>query len=245
MLTTMTPARHLDWSGCFNVRDLGGLSAGTRRTRRGAVIRADDVSLLTSAGWQALRAHGIRTVIDLRNPDEITADRSPRPDELTTVNVPIDDVHDTELWSYIQDHELDGTPLYYQPFLDRKPGCCAAAIAAVADARPGGVVIHCSMGRDRTGLVSLLLLALAGVDPEHIIADYAASAERLPARYSALGLDDQNALITDVLKRKNTSIRELLVDLLAGLAVDTYLKKGGIGDAELRAVRTRLLETPG
>jgi protein tyrosine/serine phosphatase len=79
--------RHLDWEGCFNVRDLGGLPAkGGRRTRWGAVVRADALDGLTQAGWRALTEHGVRTVIDLRNDDELGVDVAPRPRHVTTIH---------------------------------------------------------------------------------------------------------------------------------------------------------------
>lgn len=64
-----------------------------------------------------------------------------------------------------------GTPLYYRPFLDAKPGRIAAVLTAIARVH-GGVIFHCGAGRDRTGLISLLLLSIAGVTPEAIVADY-------------------------------------------------------------------------
>ena len=72
--------RDVDWEGCLNARDLGGLpAAGGRRTRWGAVVRADAPDHLTAAGWAAVRAHGVRTVVDLRNEDELGARRRPAP----------------------------------------------------------------------------------------------------------------------------------------------------------------------
>src|SRR5919199_5798139 len=109
--------RHLDWEGCFNVRDLGGLrTADGRETRRGAVIRADAVDRLTAAGWRALDEHGVRTIIDLRNDDELGRDTAPRPPGVATLHLPLDGVHDRQFW----DHwERQGPPLYYGPFLER------------------------------------------------------------------------------------------------------------------------------
>jgi protein-tyrosine phosphatase len=174
----MTAGRHLDWEGCLNVRDLGGLpAAGGRVTRWGAVVRSDSPAGLTPAGWSALRAHGIRTIVDLRNDDERTTYSAAA--GLDTVHVPLDDLGDTEFWRRIWDDDLDGTPRYYRPFLEHKAERCAAAVAAVADARPGGVLVHCTIGRDRTGLVSLLLLALVGVAPADIADDYELSNPRL------------------------------------------------------------------
>src|SRR5947208_3342116 len=56
----VTADRNLDWQGCFNARDLGGLRTDDgRTTRRGAVVRAESLDRLTAAGWSALQAHGI------------------------------------------------------------------------------------------------------------------------------------------------------------------------------------------
>src|SRR4051812_48830015 len=95
--------RHLAWDDSFNVRDLGGFPvAGGGRTRRGALVRADGLNRLTAAGWAALWGHGVRTVIDLRNDDEVaaTADAVPRPAALATIRVPLDDSADTAFWRY-------------------------------------------------------------------------------------------------------------------------------------------------
>ena len=66
------------------------------RTRWGAVVRADGLDGLTRAGWSALVAHGMRTVVDLRNDEEIASmpDVEPRPRDLAYVHVPFDDVAD-------------------------------------------------------------------------------------------------------------------------------------------------------
>lgn len=127
--------RHLEWEGCFNVRDLGGIPVlGGGMIRPGAVVRSDSPERLTPVGWAAMVAHGVRTVIDLRNDQERQGDLWARPMELTTVHVPLDDAGDTEFWTYLWDNELDGSPLYYRPFLERKAQQCAAVIAAVARA---------------------------------------------------------------------------------------------------------------
>lgn len=233
--------RHLEWAGCWNARDLGGLpTRDGRRTVPGAVVRADSLDALTPAGWQALYDHGVRTVVDLRDPHEVARDGS-APDGVTTVSVPLDDSADTAMWRYFWDHGLDGSPLYYRPFLERKPERCAAAVAAVARAAPGGVVIHCGLGRDRTGLLALLLLAVAGVTPEAIADDYALSTARLPARWSARGEQDQTVEVERLLRRAGTTARESLLATLAWLDPDGYLRAAGLPDADLTALRRRLL----
>src|SRR3954454_1665425 len=115
--------RHLDWGGRANARGPRGLPAADgRRTRRGAGVRADALDDLTAAGWAALWAHGVRTVVDLRNDDELTDALSPRPAALTTVHAPLDGVDDTEFWDVWAAGPQFGTPLYYGPHLERMPG---------------------------------------------------------------------------------------------------------------------------
>jgi protein-tyrosine phosphatase len=168
--------RHLSWDGCSNVRDLGGLG----RIRRGALVRADALQQLSAEGWRALDRHGIRTVVDLRNPDEIGEDAAPRPPGVTTIRIPLDGMRDTEFWSQWLDRPEFGTPHYYGPWLERFPDRASRTLAAIARARPGGVAYHCGIGRDRTGLVTMLLLAALDVAPEAAAEDYALSAGRVP-----------------------------------------------------------------
>ena len=242
----MTVGRDLDWEGCFNVRDLGGLpTTDGRETRRGAVVRAATLDGLNAAGWSALRAHGIRTIVDLRNDPERDAWKEPPAAGLTTVHVPLDDAADTEFWQHCWDNELDGSPLYYRPFLERKPERCAAAVTAIARAEPGGVAFHCGAGRDRTGIVTLLLLALVGVVPEEIAADYELSNLRLPPFWAARGEADQTAEIEAILSREGTTARALLLDILATLDAEDYLRRAGVRDDDLSAIRDRLLGRAG
>jgi protein-tyrosine phosphatase len=236
--------RHLDWDGCFNVRDLGGLpAAGGRVVRRGALVRADSLAGLTAAGWAALRAHGVRTVVDLRNDDELaTGDAAPRPDGIATVRVPLDGVEDTAFWDVWASGPQFGTPLYYAPFLERAPERTGRAVAAIARARPGGVAVHCVGGRDRTGLVAIVVLALLGVAPEHIAADYALSAPRLATRHAAAGTDDDGPALEAFLAERGTTAEALVVELVETLDHAALLRAGGLTPGDLAALLARLLE---
>lgn len=234
--------RHLDWEGCFNARDLGGLPAADgRSTRWGAVVRADALDGLTAAGWAALVAHGVRTVIDLRNDDELGEDAAARPPEVATVRIPLDVTEDREFWSVWQNGPQFGTPLYYRPHLDRFPERSAAVVRAVARAGPGGVAFHCSGGRDRAGQVSMLLLALVGVRDDIIAADYGLSFERLQARYAALGEEDQGPSLRSYLQERGTTAEALIVELLSGLDVEARLVDAGLGADDVAVLRRRLL----
>jgi protein-tyrosine phosphatase len=221
--------RVLAWEGCNNVRDLGGLRTGDgRMTRWGAMVRSDTPARLTTAGWAALYAYGIRTIMALRThgmvEDELNV-TPPYPD-LAVVQVAIEDLTDQEFVQNWVNTNFWGTPLYYQDALQRWPERHAAAISAIAQAQPGGVLFHCIRGHDRTGIIALLLLGLVGVLPEEIIADYELSPD--PFR-------------DELLARHNTSVRQAILNLLAGLNIDSYLSLGGVSPADLAAVRKRFL----
>lgn len=221
--------RVLVWDGCTNVRDLGGLSTCDGHTTRWrAIIRSDSPARLTAAGWSALYAYGIRTIITLRTygmlEDELNF--SLRYSDIETVQAAIEDITDKEFLQQWAATNLWGTPLYFKDALRRWPERHAAVISAIARAQPGGVLFHCVRGHDRTGIIALLLLTLVGVTPDDIIADYELSPD--PDR-------------DELLAREHSSVREAVLSALAGLNIDSYLSTSGVSQDELVAVRKRLL----
>lgn len=253
--------RAVRWEGFCNARDLGGLPTVTGAlTRYGRLIRSADTRFITAAGWEAARDAGIRVVIDLRNPDEVEPGSLPmatlgagtfavpaaraaaaRPAGIQTMLIPLDDIEDLGLWRRLNGEGLNGTPLYYRPFLDAKPGRIAAALTAIARVRDGGVIFHCGAGRDRTGLISLLLLALAGVTPEAVVADYELTFGQLAPLYAALGLESGEPDVREYLRSRGTTVSETIISLVRNLDVAGYLAAAGVSGADIGALRRRLL----
>jgi len=242
----MSEERHLDWPGCFNVRDLGGLEAiGGRRTVRGALVRADSLQRLTGEGWQALLDHGVRTVIDLRNEDECGPDSAPRPGRLTTHHLPLDNIEARDFWEdEWESGPQFGTPLYYGAHILRFPDRSAGVLSAIARAEPGCVAVHCAGGRDRTGQIAMLALALAGVDAQVIGEDYELSHQRLSALSASLGQDDEAPQLTGYLRERGTNVAEIISDTLSSIDVEGQLRTGGLGGDDLTALRERMLGPP-
>ncbi|NEC16640.1 tyrosine-protein phosphatase [Streptomyces sp. SID8014] len=226
--------RHLIWDGCFNVRDLGGLGRHTP----GAFVRADSVEKLTADGWAAAHAHGVRTVLDLRNDDEQGTDAAPRPDGITTVRLPLEDIEDTAFREPWFTDWRWGTPLHYRPFLDRFPERVAAT-AEVLAAAPGGVAFHCAAGRDRTGLVSLLLLSLAGATPEEIAADYALSEERMTPVFTAMGRAEEAARQAAAYRAHATSPYAEMLKVARWFDGAAYLAAAGVPGTTVAALQAR------
>lgn len=177
--------RELAWEGCVNVRDLGGLPTGDGGTTRfGAVVRADNVRRLTPTGWEQLFAYGIRTVVDLRFEEERSDDPSSTP-PVTVVPVSLFGVHDHEEAARVDaltraaPSAAGATTLLYLDVLESCRASIGRAVRAVADAPEGGVVVHCFVGKDRTGIVAALVLRVAGVPEEIVAEDYAISGLRV------------------------------------------------------------------
>jgi protein tyrosine/serine phosphatase len=156
-------------------RDLGGIRTRDGLTvRPGALVRARSLDDLVDDDWTELHDLGVRTLIDLRNDDERAA--APSPAGITAVHLPLDGIDDRGFWDEWASDWRFGTPVYYAPHIGRFPERSVAVLEAIAHARPGGVLFHCMGGRDRTGMIAMLVLALVGVAAEDIAADYELSA---------------------------------------------------------------------
>jgi protein-tyrosine phosphatase len=244
------PPNNLNWDGCLNVRDLGGhRTQDGGETCYGAVIRADSVRELTRAGWAAAVDYGVKTIVDLRMDSELTAD--------APVELPVDVVHvpflvdDEEAFAEVES-VAEAAPDYtaatravYLVFLERFRENVAAAIAAVARAPEGGVVVHCMGGKDRTGLVTALLLHLAGVDDEQIGADYALSEKRLRPRHdlwlAEAGTDAERERIRRIAATPAASIVGVLAELEDRYgSVEAFLRAAGLSDEDRERARKRL-----
>ncbi|MER5810137.1 tyrosine-protein phosphatase [Streptomyces sp. NPDC002033] len=235
-MTVTNVGRFVDWEGCFNARDLGGI--GTLAP--GVLVRSDSLDGLTARGWTTLAAHGVRTVVDLRNDGEPGVDHAPRPAGLTTLRIPLDGIEHRDFWDVWWGTPGFGTPAYFRPFLERFPDRVAAVARAVADAPPGGVVFHCGLGRDRTGIVALVLLRLAGADPVEIADDHARSEPRVRARYAAGGQPYDATTIEEYVAGLGTTVHALAEGAARWLDAGAYLRAAGLSGRELARLRGRL-----
>lgn len=238
------------WEGCLNVRDLGGLpTADGGTTRGGTVIRADNVRKLSDTGLQALVAHGVRRIVDLRWPEEIAGDPS-RDMQVEVVHVSVlgarlDEEYFAELDAFLAANDaVEHYAFSYGDFLERYRDRFGLAFAAIAEV-DGPVVVHCAGGKDRTGLVAAILLRLAGVPIETVAEDYALSDANLrPLNDPWIGKAASEA---ERSKREKLSLtpaeamervlREL--DARYGDAAG-YLRAAGLDDAQVASLRARL-----
>jgi protein-tyrosine phosphatase len=162
--------------GTHNFRDVGGYPAGGRRTRTGQVFRSDALSALTPAGLADLARLGIAVFVDLRTKMEVAQDTStPALPDALRVHIPI---HGGSQRSIIQDGHISLEKLYLH-VLEDSAWSLGAAVSVIAESAERPVLVACTAGKDRTGLVIALALAAAGVETEAVVADYMQSALNL------------------------------------------------------------------
>lgn len=236
-------------SGRHNVRDLGGLplaAGGTTQPLR--VLRACAMQHIGPEGREALLGAGLRTVIDLRSDSELETEPPAfrDADGVTTLSHPVF-AGMAPVASLIEaDHGFRWQHRYTLALRTVAPRF-AAVIEAVAKAPPGLVVVHCTAGKDRTGLISALLLDLAGVRRDAIVADYARTADYGALlidtlRTKAFGSDRPAHVVETILGSPAEAMEHTLVmlDEEFGGALG-YLETAGLRSDVIRRASERLL----
>jgi protein tyrosine/serine phosphatase len=240
--------RHLAWPDLLNARDLGGLrSASGDETVWRRVVRADNLNKLAPAGVAAMVAYGVRTVIDLRDPRELEKFPNPLvaapPHGLVFASVPL--VSDAN-WEALKDPAWmkEGYALMARLSHDN----IAKVVAAVSDARPGGVVVHCHAGKERTGVVAALLLSLAGVPDETVAEDWTVTDEYLQPLYQEWLANETDPAVRAKRLEGFVTRAEHIVDVLTYVrrthgSVEEYLSAGGVTTDQLDRAWRRLLSS--
>lgn len=237
---------HLPWEGSYNIRDLGGYTtANGQRLRSHALLRADDLDRLTVNGQQALLAYGVRTVIDVRSSREATTWPHAFTQHPTVAyhNLPIGEIVETVPEVQVETATMiDWNCLV----LKYEQAQIATILRRLAQAEPGGVLIHCHAGKDRTGLVIALILALVGVAAEQIVADYAASTHYLQplfAQWLQAVADDpvKHAQLAHVLSATPETMQALLADVETDYGgITAYVQRCGLTADEIGLICQRL-----
>jgi protein tyrosine/serine phosphatase len=168
--------RRLDLEGAWNFRDLGGYRSGDgRRVRWRRLFRADGLDRLTAADLVHVEQLQLRTVVDLRTGDEVAKGRvAAGAGEFDWYHLPMLDVLPAR-----ERYETWVDPVHvaeqYLGMVSAAPDSIAGFLRLACNRNSYPLVFHCFAGKDRTGILTALVLGLLGVDDEDIAADYALS----------------------------------------------------------------------
>ncbi|WP_099205675.1 tyrosine-protein phosphatase [Scatolibacter rhodanostii] len=245
--TNIVVAKPLPLTGTRNTRDLGGyIIEGGSKTRTHVFLRSDSPANLTNEDIEALKAYGVRCVVDLRTETEMVA----FPSRLKDV-MGIDYYHVSIADGIASEgFQLDKIPKnmgeMYVRILSEQSEVLARLIHIFASYKNETVLFNCAAGKDRTGVVAMLLLLLAGVGEETIIADYSMTEvymtdifdqqrKNLEQTYGFLPPD---YLFSSAPKQIETALKYLTSHY--GSAED-YLKRAGASIQDLEIVKKMLI----
>ena len=201
--------RWIEMDGLVNLRDVGGIPTGDGGViASGRLLRSDNLQALSEDDVAALLDRGLSDVVDLRSDYEAEMEGpSPlvghpevsihqlslfrewregvgedKPDALAEADRPETLPAEALPWVDLEPSVEIGndTASHYLSYLMERPDSVLEALRVIATA-PGATLVHCAAGKDRTGTIVALALTLAGADREAVIADYAASSERVQA----------------------------------------------------------------
>jgi protein-tyrosine phosphatase len=263
----------LPLDGAANARDLGALPTDDGPpTARGRLLRSDNLQGLTPADVRLLVDElGLRTVVDLRTnvevalegPGPLTAEPAvdirhlslfPESGERTDVDADallpwqedgVTERRETALGGAAADRESRAVA-FYLAYLRERPDNIVAALRAIASS-DGATLVHCAAGKDRTGVVVALALAVAGVPRDAIVADYVATADRLPAlltrlRASDTYRDDMNSRPDDSHRPRAGTMEQFLAHLDSHYGGPLgWLSAAGFGPSDMARLRARLV----
>lgn len=230
-------------AGLHNLRDLGGYPVtGGGRTRWGLLFRAGVIGSLSPTTEDELVALGLRTVVDLRDPEELVA---PQLDETAALTAHRNPIYLDRIGAY----ETESLEALYGQILTLCAAEIAAAVEALAapDALPG--LVHCSAGKDRTGLVIGILLSAIGVPDAVVVQDYARTAElitpedreRMLRRARSMGMTPERA---EMLMDSPPHVMQASLDAMRESHADarSYLLAHGVAPESLDALRAALVD---
>ena len=268
--------RWLRLDGTANTRDLGGLpttDGGT--TVPGRILRSDNLQTLSAEDVRRLvQEVGLRQVVDLRTTAEILLEGRgplralPEVEHRHFTLLP-ERGHHTDVFAVEDDDPLEDLPddwvqtllprqgpgsdeteppavRAYLGYLHHRGEALVEALRALSEPAAGASVVHCAAGKDRTGVVVALALAVAGVPHEQIVADYALTAEVIDAVVARLAAsptyaeDMASRDVADHTPRAETMARVLeILDERSGGPLG-WLQEHGFGPAEQQRLRARL-----
>jgi protein-tyrosine phosphatase len=249
--TTSIPPRSVTLTGVYNFRDLGGYGAADGRTVRWRTLfRADGLDRLTPADVEVLRPFGLRTVVDLRMAHELE-ERGRFPVDaypVTFHNLSVmDRTWDREQALACQQPAAEFLHERYSEMLLEAGPRYADALRLLAAPGAMPAVFHCAAGKDRTGLLAMLVLGAVGVGHDEIVEDYALSSTTLEAFRAAAAEDpvaaESLAQVPQVFFAADPTAMSMLLGDIEAVhgSVREYVRTLGVTADELAELERELL----
>jgi protein tyrosine/serine phosphatase len=240
--------RAVVFDNVFNFRDLGGYRGADGRTVRwGRLFRADDLCRLDDADLARFGELGVRTVVDLRRPDEIARAGRIRPAAYTYLHAHV--VHPD--WPVVTEFATAQARVAYlveryREMAEEGGDAIGLALRTVADASAAPVVFHCVAGKDRTGLVAAFALYSLGVSEDDVADDYALSEAAEQGNWAWYAARHPNGDRRRRWEHYTVTPREAMLEFLAALrerhgTVEKYLASIGVTGEHVRSMREHLL----
>ena len=242
-----TVAQRIPVNGTYNFRDVGGYAAAGGAVRSGKLFRSDGLARLGEEGRRSLEELGVRVVIDLRDDFEVSA----MPDDLDGLGITVLRLPVFE-GSGASQATVGATLVdLYEKILLQHRDVVITTLREVADTADEAVVVHCTAGKDRTGIVVALALLAVGMDRATVIADYALTQQNLDGPW----LEGMIALVEGYGVQVTPDLRiilggsppeamETVIDLLERRfgGAREYLLEGEMDEVELAKLRSVLVE---
>ncbi len=223
-----------------NCRELGGYGTSEgEQTKWHAFLRSGEMSRLTPEDVAFLREYGVRTVIDLRRSDEIEKHPNVLAGEsfCRYHNIPLFGGQTAEgevQWT----GEISLGDVYVE-WLEHSPAV-KEIFEVISEAEEGTVVFHCQAGKDRTGVVAMLLLALAGVEEKDIVSNYEVTYTNLRSMLEKYAVDNKYG--TEVLLSRREYILKAYEHIMDNYqSVERYLMVRGVSEDVMERVKGRLV----
>lgn len=247
---TVGATRHVPMQGSANFRDLGGYqTTGGQAVRWGLVFRSDALSELEPGDVALLSAMELDQIFDLRSDDEVTLAPDVAIDGVVATRAPIVlpvDLQDVLTGGVTVDEQFMTD--VYKGIIDGNAALFADMFQALAGESGTRLVVHCTGGKDRTGIAAALLLGLLEVPRDTIVADYT-----LTDLYSAAIIERQRQVLIDLgldpatfesLLVSPPAVMHSLLDHIESQhgSVAAYLETGGLGAEAAAEIRAALLE---
>ena len=241
--------RHIVLNTLYNARDLGGLPTKDGKTTKfGVFIRSEAPYRTSQSDINFLIDYGVKSSMDFRSESEMHSRPSsikdilpyyPRPLFRESVSVS-NEVPKTRRKPKFKKKEKQFGIDWEEEYINmlENGASWAKEVLTIASQAPGCLLYHCTTGKDRTGLVTMMILSIAGVSREDIAADYCVSQIYLEPVYDSLPPMNYDFYVTP------SDAMLGLIDYLDNTygGVLGYIRKAGVTEETIQRIRSKLVE---